>query len=126
MCTSDQIRSMLSWRIHSIACGNDHFPRIIFVPCLPQNTYSRPPPRMKYRLLRDWSVFSQQSEIYSLPRICQGNEAVGSDTLTKTIVEVADEIFLIKEIRYNKIQFSPWWDNECIAAIKQRKEAGIK
>lgn len=124
VCTPD-LASILSWRIHSTAFGGDHFPIIISFPSLPHTSISSPSSRMKYHLPSDWSVFSQQvqSKISSLPIVCRGNEALCPDRLSKIMLEVADNIFPIKKNRSNKIPLPPWWDNQCTATDKKRKEA---
>lgn len=124
ICTPD-LASSLSWSPLSSSYGSDHFPLAISFPYNKTRTILSAP-RLKYRLSNaNWDAYRQcvEQKMHAIADICQGHETQCSDTLTKILIDAADETFPIKNGASGKIPSPPWWDAECTQAVKSRKEA---
>lgn len=125
ICTPD-LASALTWAPVDSTHGSDHFPLLITFP------FANPPkqvkqPRLKYRLSDrvNWSLYRSrvQEKLENLPETSHIDVTSRSDSLSRVLIEVADETFPLKKSGYDKIISPPWWDNECTNAIRERKEA---
>lgn len=122
---SASLSSCLTWRRLPLTFGSDHHPIVIY---LPKNDRSVDglPPLLKYNLHNcDWTSFKLMVEekVKVLPSLTQDNLLASFDSFLNAIQTSADAVFKLKNVANNKIPSPPWWDHECTAAIKKRKEA---
>ena len=123
--STPNLASSVSWYPLSSTFGSDHFPLIIQLPFNNNETYIKRKTFRKYRLTdANWEPYKKKIEhkIPSLPKICKGEEVKCAAALTRTIQEVADKTFPLKNSWSGKIPSPPWWDKECTEAIRKRKE----
>lgn len=121
---SPSISSVISWSLLNSTYGSDHYPIIVQISrrATPSVNFC---PSLKHRLTdANWTSFSSnlESNIDSLvpPNPCNVFECYSK--FIDAIKSAADNIFPLKK-PYNFKVSTPWWDAECTAAIKERKES---
>lgn len=124
LCSPD-LASTLDWHPLASPYGSDHFPLVITFPSH-KPTKTTHPPRFKYRLINaDWELFNQRVE-QKTSTYSQVDNQISAEILSKVLIEAADETFCTKTNNRSQIPSPPWWDQECTAAIKARKQAEKK
>ncbi|KAJ0169486.1 hypothetical protein K1T71_015073 [Dendrolimus kikuchii] len=126
--SSPSIAYSLSWSVLSNCYGSDHLPILCSLP-----DSSPPPvtpiPLLRFRLaLADWHKFSSlvQSKLNSLPDVSSLNFTSLYDEYVSALTSAAEQSIPLKNSVKNKIPSPAWWDSECSAIVKKRKEAEIK
>lgn len=120
------LASAITWFRLNSTFGSDHFPLIMCTPMkTPGANYN---PRLKHRLTQsetDWVKFKNivHNKTKDFPNISQSGVTTCSEALAKCLIEAADETFPRKRASSGLIPSPPWWDHECTAVIKTRKEA---
>ncbi|CAF4794466.1 unnamed protein product [Pieris macdunnoughi] len=121
LCSPD-LASTLDWHPLASSYGSDHFPLVITFPSHKPNETTRSP-RFKYRLNNaDWELFNQRVE-QKTSTYSQEGDQISAEILSQVLIEAADESFCTKTKIRSQIPSPPWWDHECTAAIKTRKQA---
>lgn len=122
---SPNLASSLTWTTMSSTFGSDHYPiSISFATRFDKKSFKRSP-RQKYKLNNaDWCTFKEQVEqnISSLPDVTESDHNLCAEAIASLLIRTADDVFP-KKSSVVGIPSPPWWDQECSAAIKKRKEA---
>lgn len=124
---SPSLAPLLSWQVLTQSHGSDHFPILISIPnrVIPTRNFN---PSLKYRLSDvDWSSFATclESKINLLTPTNSTNLIDNYSKFIESVTSSADENFPQKK-PYNYKVSTPWWDPECTAAAKKRKESEKK
>lgn len=120
---SFSLAPLLSWNLHNLSYGSDHFPISISFPSLA----CRAPflPLQKFRLEKaDWEKFSQlvSDQTDSLPVISKDNLEQCYEAFVVLLHSAADKSIPLKK-KSNNLPPCPWWDNECSSIVKDRNRA---
>lgn len=121
---SPSIYPIISWRTTSDSCGSDHYPIILnLAQRLDTNLFKRKPKFITKKA--DWSLFrdSIQSHSLSLPTPTSDNCTSSYKSWSDSILKSAD-ISIPKSSPVGiKARPPPWWDEECLRVLKERKAA---
>jgi ribonuclease HI len=124
ICTPS-IASSLLWEVLPSTYGSDHYPILLSFP-FKNKPLPKRMPRLKYTLNNNshWNAFKNKldEKIHTLPLVLQTQISHCSEAFSKILTETADEVFPIKKSSGGYIPSPPWWDSECSAAVKNRKE----
>ncbi|CAH3915683.1 unnamed protein product [Pieris brassicae] len=121
LCSPD-LASTLDWHPLTSSYGSDHFPLVITFPSQKPIKTTRSP-CFKYRLNNAvWELFNQRVEQKTSTYPEEGSQ-ISAEILSQVLIETADKSFCTKTKFRSQIPSPPWWDHECTAAIKARKQA---
>lgn len=122
---SASLTPSLTWQVLPNSHGSDHYPILILLPMarkeLPVNNH-----RLKYIISQaDWNKFkdSTDDKVQYLPTLNSANVHSKYSIFKNAVLAAADESIPIRKLRSKNISSPPWWDKECTAACKKRKEA---
>lgn len=121
---SPSISSRVFWQVIPSSLGSDHFPIKVSFPDPVPSFY--PPPRLKYRSKKaDWPKFRSclDEEISLLPPPDSNNLLLVCEAFKNAVLSAADKSIPRKKKPSKKIPLPPWWDAECLSAVKKRREA---
>lgn len=122
--SSASFSSLISWSVLSSTHGSDHFPILLSLLQSPLPCYD-PSPSFKYRISRaDWpSYYNNLDDLTSvLPTPTEANSLEIYQLFVSAIIDSANKCIPIKSSKKHRLS-TPWWDSDCSAAIKRRKEA---
>lgn len=125
---STSLVNSLSWSVLTNSHGSDHFPIIIN---LNQSSSPSPVPQplLKYKLHNvDWNKFSSVLNLklsHMSPELTPNSLSVYFE-FTSCLLAAADDSIPLKGVHRDWLPSPPWWDGECTAMVKQRKEAENK
>lgn len=128
---SPNLAPLLSWETLNSSFGSDHFPILLTSLRSPNSLYSRSPnlPLLKFSLLNaDWDEYKLELNNFSssLPPISAEHIDECAEAFSRGIIQCAELVFPFKKIVSDRIPSPPWWDPECTAAIKHRKQCEIE
>ncbi len=116
--TTPSIMSDLSWYVHDDLCGSDHFPIIL------QNSKPGPSERIpNWKLNKaDWTLFSRLCSSSLATTTVSCVEVNPIEQFTKNLISIAEST-IPKTSAFPKRQPKPWFNEECRAAIKERRKS---
>lgn len=121
---SPSIYPLSSWRTSLDPCGSDHYPIILnLAQRLHSNHYKN---KSKFIIKKaDWSHFrdSIQDHTISLPSPTSDNCTSSYKSWTDSILKSADKSIPKSSPVVTKARSPPWWDEECLRVLKERKAA---
>lgn len=115
----------LSWEVIEDLHDSDHFPICINILNTPSRS-EKLPLYLKWNVKNaNWSVFTQEVErlIAEIPQIqCNDNINIIVENYTTAIIKSAEST--VKKIKIPKLRNpTPWWNDDCETAIKEKKKA---
>lgn len=124
ICTPS-IASSLSWEVLPSSYGSDHYPILLSFPFKNKPLLKRTP-RLKFKLNNNslWDSYKNKldEKLHNLPLVLQNQMSHCSEAFARLLTEVAEEVFPVKKASGASIPCPPWWDSECSAAVKDRKD----
>lgn len=121
---SPNLSCLLSYQVLRESFGSDHFPIIISQPSTVQPSPA-PQPLLKYKLDKaDWPNFS----VYVERKLKEIDSNIFPPLelylhFQSVLIKAADEHIPKKKVANSKVPSPPWWNAECTAAIKERRDA---
>ena len=110
------------WKLHEDLCGSDHFP--IIVGEIADNSDQSERGVWNFKKA-DWPNFQLSCDL----QIIEEEIFSAEDPIvpfTEKLISVAKETIPLKKLNFNNKPRNPWFDEECKAAIKERKKAQRK
>lgn len=122
---SSNLSTILDWRTLPYTLGSDHYPIVISLPKLVV-PIPAPEPLLKYKLHDvDWNRYAEEVDNKMRMSSSELNSDIENsyNKFTQILLESANTVFPKKSKSKKNLLSPPWWDTECSAAIRNRKEA---